>query len=1009
MLTIVSRVLVFIFLAFIGGAVFAQNTANPSEIIYERHFLTTTKGNDIGFIHILQRRTTDKDGSAVILTEKHVEQRFMRGNDRIEIIQDNSFEESPDGKPLRFSFKSSSKGENVKITGEFNWKSGKISTNSVVNKIRKSKTIDIEDNILFPYGIERIYAQNRGKLFEYATIDPGIDLQIIKVQVTKLQNETIREKQLNGAYTKYSVKTSALANIESFEWRDLNGRIMKESAPFFDTHNIAVNKNDIANISGNFDVAKGTTIPVDKEITNPEQAESIIYKISSDNMPAEDIFPSNETQFITQIDDNSTWLNVTSQISGNYSFQYPVEADNYAEYLQSGPFIITDSPQIRAVADSLVRGETDAVRIAEKMSDWVYKNIKKKDFKTNFANSVTVLELRSGDCTEHSILLAALLRAAGIPAKITTGLVYVDKPEKAFVYHMWVQAYTGRWINLDPSLPYKTFTPTHIALLESPLNTISDKTKISLELINRFPGLKVEVVNISKPIVRKIDSKNEVEVNLKNKNLLSGSVYTDIKIDEPRSTGSGIQNVGIAKEKKEKQKPDYLKEAFFAYNRGETEKALSIFKEFYKTIDPDDDAAKMKLVLKLINMSYFNFAAEIVKDINNREIWGHMINEIDKMYFPRRRLVDQKEDLLVSAYYMLNYKNDSDSLLQFTEKLDGYDYISYIRARTYLREKKFEDAEYEIKRALKIYPESIMYNFQLINILLAQNKTDEVSFLLRKMDLIAEKMGIRNHEFKKNLTAYDYWLKAKGTTTNVALNGYYQANYYKAKGEQFAALDILNKLVYKHKQPYLEELVADIFYEINQFKSAKKFYEKALKMNENSVKANIGMGNLSFLEGYDKKAEEYYHKAVKLSPNDVDALSALARFQFYTNDKAKAYDTFLKILAIDKDNKPALYNLGVILANLGKIDESEKLLKKALSLDPMTEEIWLDLAKLQIIKKDYASAVFYLKNFNSLKPDNAYYYYYLGVIFAKNDKKDEAEKCFRKALKLNPKIADSVK
>ncbi|NLF84046.1 MAG: hypothetical protein GX568_08715, partial [Candidatus Gastranaerophilales bacterium] len=159
MLTIVSRVLVIIFLAFAGGAVFAQNTANPSEIIYERYFLTTTKGNDIGFIHVLQRRTSDKDGSAVILTEKHVEQRFMRGNDRIEIIQDNSFAESPDGKPLRFSFNSSSKGENVEITGEFNWKSGKISTNSVVNKIRKSKTINIEENMVFPYGIDRIYAQ----------------------------------------------------------------------------------------------------------------------------------------------------------------------------------------------------------------------------------------------------------------------------------------------------------------------------------------------------------------------------------------------------------------------------------------------------------------------------------------------------------------------------------------------------------------------------------------------------------------------------------------------------------------------------------------------------------------------------------------------------------------------------------------------------------------------------------------------------------------------------------
>ena len=56
---------------------------------------------------------------------------------------------------------------------------------------------------------------------------------------------------------------------------------------------------------------------------------------------------------------------------------------------------------------------------------------------------------RQGDCTEHGVLLAALLRAKNIPARIDVGLVYVPKTQN-FWYHLWTEAFIdGRWIPLD--------------------------------------------------------------------------------------------------------------------------------------------------------------------------------------------------------------------------------------------------------------------------------------------------------------------------------------------------------------------------------------------------------------------------------------------------------------------------------------------------------------------------------------------------------------------------------
>ena len=64
-----------------------------------------------------------------------------------------------------------------------------------------------------------------------------------------------------------------------------------------------------------------------------------------------------------------------------------------------------------------------------------------------------VARSKQGDCTEHAVLTAALCRAAGIPAKVASGLAYVSQWQNVsngFGGHAWTQAYIGnKWINLD--------------------------------------------------------------------------------------------------------------------------------------------------------------------------------------------------------------------------------------------------------------------------------------------------------------------------------------------------------------------------------------------------------------------------------------------------------------------------------------------------------------------------------------------------------------------------------
>lgn len=127
---------------------------------------------------------------------------------------------------------------------------------------------------------------------------------------------------------------------------------------------------------------------------------------------------------------------------------------------------------------------------AESLAALVHREIAAKNLDTGFATASEVARTRTGDCTEHAVLLAALLRAEGIPSRVVSGLVYLEQLAGArdvFGYHMWTQALIdGRWVDLDataapgpesgtertsapPGASYG-FDATHIALAVSPLD-----------------------------------------------------------------------------------------------------------------------------------------------------------------------------------------------------------------------------------------------------------------------------------------------------------------------------------------------------------------------------------------------------------------------------------------------------------------------------------------------------------------------------------------------------------
>jgi transglutaminase superfamily protein len=163
-------------------------------------------------------------------------------------------------------------------------------------------------------------------------------------------------------------------------------------------------------------------------------------------------------------------------------------------YLRSGGYIQSDDEAIRKTAKEVAGAEKDPVKAARLLESWVHENVRDKNLKTAFGSAREVLDRREGDCTEHSVLLAALLRASGIPARVTAGLVH---QKGIFAGHMWTEAYLGRWVPLDAALGSEGAGPDRIAFSVSSLDETS-LPQLLLDVVLVIGALDIEVVGVEK-------------------------------------------------------------------------------------------------------------------------------------------------------------------------------------------------------------------------------------------------------------------------------------------------------------------------------------------------------------------------------------------------------------------------------------------------------------------------------------------------------------------------------
>ncbi len=178
------------------------------------------------------------------------------------------------------------------------------------------------------------------------------------------------------------------------------------------------------------------------------------------------------------------------------------------DHRRASPMLDSDDVKVRELTAEALKGlKPDApVRDrAEALRAFVHRYVKAKDLSVGFATASEVARTRQGDCTEHAMLLAAMLRAAGISSRTVTGLIYIDEfvgQRGVFGYHMWTQAWVqddaaprGTWLDLDATLRDRAFDAAHIALATSPL---ADAALVN-DLVAMMPLLGQLTIEVIEP------------------------------------------------------------------------------------------------------------------------------------------------------------------------------------------------------------------------------------------------------------------------------------------------------------------------------------------------------------------------------------------------------------------------------------------------------------------------------------------------------------------------------
>lgn len=422
------------------------------------------------------------------------------------------------------------------------------------------------------------------------------------------------------------------------------------------------------------------------------------------------------------------------------------------------------------------------------------------------------------------------------------------------------------------------------------------------------------------------------------------------------------------------------------------------------TTAPNNDFVYLSLATKMSGLGLFDLSNLAISNIKDKELTNLSVEAMKRFYYPGKKLKLDDELVLAGAYSNISFNNQSseatNELLREDSMLSNYDYANYLVALGSYKSNFFSQAAKYINIAIIQNPSNLNYYKLKAEILADDNKPEEA------LETIAylKKQNLYSYEYEKKIRSAEQFILYK-TKKMQWEKSYHLGYYYYIENDYSKAIRELQSALGERKKPNKEmiyALMSEVYFSMNEFEKASDMAQKAYKMNSNNPMSLLTLGDLSYRDKNYKLALGYYKKAsIKDKKSYIPLIKEAQAYQNLSNDK-KATELYTKILKTHSDSWEAYYNVALLDPSKTTI-----YLKKALAVNPMFENGWIELARTEIDKGNYDIASKYLSNAFYIDENNFKYYYYQGLVCQNMGNYIEAKYNFKKCLKLNSGFKDA--
>lgn len=469
--------------------------AGEEQILLDQWQVTTIDRSRVGYAHLEIRRTSE----GVIHASQQTHLKAKRFGKDIELETILTTEEKPDGSLISFRYEQHNPPNNSKVSfGEIDRSlfrlglkvAGHTSHRSITRPLELKSSL-YQDRMFFGQKMKPGLIEQFSVWHPELSKEGNIKFRVDDRRDTKLYDGT------KAMLFKVYVTNPLAPSMHLRGYVDDRGRWLKSEADFagkiLTTWSVSAEEALKELEGGELDLALSSMVKIEGS-QNPHQRQEVVYRITTKGMNPARYFPSDQSQQVEPVDDETIQLTVRKVVGPPRSARAVPQAEEFlapSDYLQS-----RDRRVVELARRASAGVGTDPLQIAVSMESTVRERIRKKVFSSALASAAEVAQSLEGDCTEHAMLLAAMLRVERIPSRVAIGFSYEPRLG-GFIGHMWTEVWIrDRWVPFDSTIKSGEIGAGYIKLSDSSLGENAPVPMIAfLPMIELLGKMQIEVVS----------------------------------------------------------------------------------------------------------------------------------------------------------------------------------------------------------------------------------------------------------------------------------------------------------------------------------------------------------------------------------------------------------------------------------------------------------------------------------------------------------------------------------